>query len=105
MFGDLFNIKNRVKMIDRDLDMSYIGNGQYQVTHKKGHFMMVEHNELNGGLVNKVREVVYKNVNADIIAEIEANNNKIDNRKERDLENLSEDMGKDLLPYVRRLEV
>ena len=105
MQGDLYNIENRIKLIDKHFDMFYRGNGNYEVTHKGGHFMGVPHNELHGGLVEKIREIVYRNVNADIIAEIEANNNKIDNRKERDFKNLSEDMAKDLLPYIRRLDM
>jgi len=105
MLGDLFNVKSRIKAIDRYFNIDCIGNGQYEITHKGGHFMSIPHYDLNGGIVEKIREIVYRNVNADIIAEIEANNNKIDSRKERDFQNLSEDMAKDLLPYIRRLEV
>lgn len=103
MFGDLYNIRKRIKSIDKNLDMVYRGNGIYEILHKKGHFMTVSKEELNGGLVERVREIVYKNVNADILAEIEANNLKIDSRKEKDFENLAEDLAKDIYPYVRRM--
>lgn len=104
MFGDLHNIRKRIRYIDKNLDIFYRGNGMYEITHKKGHFMTVSKKELNGGLVEKVREIVYKNVNADILAEIEANNAKIDKKKEKDFANLAEDMAKDIFPYVRRLD-
>lgn len=104
MLGDLHNVKGRIKTIDKDLDMFYLNNGQYEITHKGGHFMTVSKEELNGSTVEKVRGIVYKNVNADILAEIEANNLKIDKRKEKDYEKLSEDLAKDIFPYVRRLD-
>lgn len=103
MFGDIYNIKGRIKTIDKDLDMFYIGNGQYEITHKGGHFMSVSKEELDDRTVKKVREVVYKNVNADILSEIEANNSKIDKKKEKDFQNLSEDLAKDIYPYLKRL--
>lgn len=103
MFGDIYNVRSRIKTIDKDLDMFYRGNGMYEITHKKGHFMSVSKEELNGGLVQKVREIVYKNVNADILAEIEANNAKIDKRKEKDFENLAEDLAKDIYPLIKRM--
>lgn len=103
MFGDLHNVRKRIIAIDKDLDMFYRGNGIYEITHKKMHFMNVPREELNGSIVEKVREIVYKNVNADILAEIEANNSKIDKRKEKDFENLSEDLAKDIYPYIKRM--
>lgn len=104
MFGDIHNVKGRIKTIDKDLDISYIGNGQYEVTHKDSHFMTVPREELDDRTVKKIREVVYKNVNADILAEIEANNAKIDRRKDKDFKNLSEDLAKDIYPYIKRLD-
>jgi hypothetical protein len=104
MFGDLHNVKGRIKTIDKDLDMFYVGNGQYEITHKGGHFMSISKEELDDRTIRKVREVVYKNVNADILAEIEANNKKIESSKQRDCDNTIESIAKELRPYVKRLD-
>lgn len=103
MFGDLYNVEGRIKTIDKDLKLNYIGNGKYEITHKKDHFMTVDIDELDGKLVEKVREIVYRNVNADILAEIEANNNKIEASKQRDMENHTESFAKEVRPLVKRL--
>lgn len=103
MFGDIYNIENRIKTIDTNLDIHYAGNGIYNIEHRKEYFMTVEREDLNPGLINKVREIVYRNNNADILAEIEANNNKIEKGKQKDLENINESFAKEVKPLMKRI--
>lgn len=103
MFGDIYNLKDRIKSIDHDLEMRYGGNGIYHIEHKKSHFMTVNRDEMNPSLVNKVREIVYRNNNADILAEIEANNQKLEKSKQKDMENFNESFAKEVRPLVKRI--
>jgi len=103
MFGDIYNLKSRIKTIDSNLEMHYLGNGRYYINHKGEHFMSVSKDEMNPGLINKVREIVYKNNNADILAEIEANNQKLEKSKQKDMENFNESFAKEVKPLVKRI--
>jgi hypothetical protein len=103
MFGDIYNLKNRIKSIDNDLEMHYSGNGVYHIEHKNSHFMTITRDEMNPGLINKVREIVYKNNNADVLAEIEANNQKLEKSKQKDMENFNESFAKEVKPLVKRI--
>lgn len=103
MFGDIFNIKSRVKSIDKRFDIKYEGKGQYTVTQNGAYFMAVPHKDLHGGLINRIKEIVWKNEHTDLLTEIEKKNAKIDASKEREQENLAEAMAKDIRPYVNRI--
>lgn len=103
MFGDIFNIHRRIKTIDSNLEMHYSGNGIYHIEHKKSHFMTVTRDEMTPELVDKVREVVYRNNNADILAEIEANNQKLEKSKQKDMENFNESFAKEFRPLFKRI--
>lgn len=103
VFGDLFNVQHEIKVIDKDLDLYYRGNGNWEITHKGGHFMSVTREELNDKVVKQVREIVYRNVNKDILLEMELNNNKLDASKQRSIDNNIEAMGKEIRPLIQRL--
>lgn len=103
MFGDIYNLKTRIKSIDSNLEMHYSGNGVYHIEHKKSHFMTINRDEMNPSLVNKVREIVYRNNNADILAEIEASNQKLEKSKQKDMENFNESFAKEVRPLIKRI--
>lgn len=104
MFGDLHNFEGRIKTIDKNLSVKYIGNGQYEVLHNKYHFMTVPREKLTDETIKNIREVVWKNRHADILEEVERNNNKIEASKQRDIDNTIESMAKEIRPLVRRLD-
>jgi hypothetical protein len=61
VFGDMFNVAGQIKVIDRNLDLRYDGNGKYTITHNGKYFMRVPHDELDQRTVNHVRRMVYMN--------------------------------------------
>jgi hypothetical protein len=103
MFGDVYNVKDRIRSIDNELDMEYQGEGNYIITHKGGYFMGVRKEELNQRLVDRVRKIVWTNNHKDMLEEIDKNNQKLEESKQRRNEDMVQAMADDLYPYIQKL--
>ena len=102
VLGDLFNVEGRIKTIDKNLSLRYEGQGNYTILHKGMHFMSATHEELNGGIVNKTRQVVWMNKHRDILADIERENKKIEEGRQKDYDYIKKCATEDLYPYINK---
>ena len=100
--GDLFNVEGRIKTIDKNLSLRYEGQGNYTILHKGMYFMSAKHNELNGELVDKVRQVVWMNKHRDILADIERDNKKIEEGRQKEYDYIKKCAVEDMYPYINK---
>lgn len=101
MLGDIYNIKGRIKVIDRELDIEHNGDGSYTVTHKGSYFMKVMPGQLDDRVLKQAREVVWKNKHADILSEVESFNEKVESSKKKKIEDMAYSMAKDIHKPLR----
>lgn len=104
LFGGLYmfnakcdEIRPILKEIDSDFDISFnVYHETYLITHKDFPFMTVPYGEFTRETIENIRKAVYINVNGDVIEEVEDNNKKIEESKDREYNNMIECMAKDI---------
>lgn len=95
MFGDIYNIADRIKAIDKNFRIIWSKTRhKYFIYHKNALFM--ESEKLDHELYNHIKKVVYINVNGDIQKDIEETNDKIERDKEKKISNLAEDVAREI---------
>lgn len=91
------DIRPILREIDRGFDITFdFRTESYTITHNDTHFQTVPYGRVDRELIDNIRRSVWLNRNADILAEIERNNARVDASYDRAQSLYAESLAKDL---------
>ena len=102
-FGECNTIRHVVKDIDTRFDVYYDADAnKYIITQYDNYFDSVSPNDLCKDFFDRLRKIVWINMYGSIIDEIDKNNAKIEEAKEKEATNVTENLAKDIYKPLRR---
>ncbi len=102
-FGECNTIRRVVKDIDDRFDVYYDADAKrYIITQYDNYFDSVSPDELCKDFFDRLRKIVWINIYGSIIDEIDKNNAKIEETKEKEISDVAESLAKDIYIPLRR---
>jgi hypothetical protein len=96
-YGEVAEKRKILKEINPDFDIKfYLEKESFEITHKGHFFMSVKFREFDRDTITHIRKMKYINENGDILDEIDSHNAKIEESKEKKLEDMAYWMAKDI---------
>jgi len=91
-------IKQLIKDINSDMDITFDGK-VYTITHKEKLFQVIPFAQFDRETLNDIRKTVWMNENKCILDEIDRNNDKLDNDKQKNIDERGNQTARDMYTY------
>ena len=102
-FGECNTIRRVVKDIDTRFDVYYDADtNKYVITQYENYFDSVSPTELCKDFFDRLRKTVWININGSIVDEIDKNNAKVEQAKEKEMAELTNNLAKDIYKPLRK---
>ena len=92
------DIKQLIKDINSDMDITFDGQN-YKITHKDKFFQVIPFAQFDRETLNEIRKTVWMNENKCILDEIDRNNNELDNKKQKKIDERGNQTARDMYTY------
>jgi hypothetical protein len=105
IMGNVEDKRRILKEIDNDFDIEFYPEKMaFEITHKGHYFMSVPFGEFTRDTVNHVRKMKWLNENGSVTDEIDKHNAKLEESKEKEIEDMAYWMAKDMRkPLVKEI--
>jgi len=101
--GNVEEKRKILKEINPDFDIEFYPEKEaFEITHKGHYFMSVPYGEFTRDTVNHIRYMVWLNENGSVTDEIDKHNEKLEISQEKNMEDMSYWLAKDLRKPFKR---
>lgn len=102
MLGDIYNISERIKKIDKRFSVQRNADGSFTILQDGMFFQNVPHKEFDARVLKNLEKTIYVNTYGDIFGDIDKANHKAEKAKDDNVMELSREMAKDMSKLIAR---